>query len=544
LTLSFDDLDEATAAAAGYLARVRQRVTETMAVLGPEQAFREQRRLHGLAWVATLVEGLDATAGWARRAADAGRFTDGERRLVEVAFSEHLSQLTSAVPMGQGELLRPQDLDATDASADLAANPAVRALIAKGGAKARAAVVDQLISGWRPDDGLDDEVLDAVRRQIRAFTRDQIAPHAQAWHLRDALLPDAVLARMADLGVFGVCVPTEHGGLGLGKLAMCVVSEELSRGWIAAGSIGTRAEIAGELIATAGTPEQKAHWLPLIASGQVLPAAVFTEPNAGSDLASVATRATFDGTHWRVSGSKLWITHASRSDLFTILARTSTDAKGFGGLSILLAAKTRGDEAEPFPDAGLFGSPIDVLGYRGMREYALSFDDFAVAPEGLLGGREGEGFRQLMRTFESARIQTAARALGVARAAFELGLQHAQDRRQFGRPIIEFPRIGDKLVLALAEILAARELTYSAARAKDRSERCDREAGMAKLLASRVAWSAADGALQIHGGNGYALESEMSRVFCDARVLGIFEGTSEVQANVIARSLVEAGRNN
>ena len=323
---------------------------------------------------------------------------------------------------------------------------------------------------------------------------------------------------------------------------MCIVTEELSRGWIATGSLGTRSEIAGELIMLGGTPAQQAHWLPRIASGEVLPTAVFTEPDTGSDMASLATRATRDaGGGWRIDGAKTWITHAARADLMTLMARTTSDP-GYAGLSLLLVPKTRGSEGAPFPDEGLSGSEIEVLGYRGMREYALQFDGFAAPADALLGGREGGGFKQLMQTFEGARIQTAARAVGVARRAFELALRYAEDRRQFGRAIVEFPRVADKLAMMTVDHVMARELTYVAARTKDLGRRCDIEAGMAKLLAARTAWASADAALQVHGGNGYALEYEISRVLCDARILNIFEGAAEIQAQVIARGMLQ-GRN-
>jgi (2S)-methylsuccinyl-CoA dehydrogenase len=188
------------------------------------------------------------------------------------------------------------------------------------------------------------------------------------------------------------------------------------------------------------------------------------------------------------------------------------------------------------------GSEIEVLGYRGMREYTLQFDGLNAPANAVLGGEEGQGFKQLMRTFEAARIQTAARAVGVARRALELGLDYAQSRKQFGQALIQFPRVADKLAMSLTDFVMARELTYAAARAKDTGKRCDIEAGMAKLLAARTAWSNADASLQIHGGNGYALEFEISRVLCDARILNIFEGAAEIQAQVIARGLLE-GRN-
>jgi (2S)-methylsuccinyl-CoA dehydrogenase len=348
---------------------------------------------------------------------------------------------------------------------------------------------------------------------------------------------------MGELGVFGLTIPEEFGGAGLGKTAMCVVSEELSRGYIGVGSLGTRSEIAAELILTGGAPEQKAHWLPKIATAEILPTAVFTEPNTGSDLASLKTRAAKDGSDYVVTGNKTWITHAARADLMTLLVRTDPASADHRGLSMLLAEKQRGDENEPFPTPGMSGGEIEVLGYRGMKEFEIGFDGFRVPAGNLLGGVEGQGFRQLMATFESARIQTAARAVGVAQCALELGLAYALDRTQFGQPIFAFPRVANKLAMMAAEIMAARQIAYFAARRKDSGKRCDLEAGMAKLLAARVAWAAADNALQIHGGNGFALEYPISRVLCDARILNIFEGAGEIQAQVIGRRLLEEGVN-
>jgi (2S)-methylsuccinyl-CoA dehydrogenase len=509
----------------------------------PARLDAEQRSVHGLAWAAMMAEALTQLHGWATRAKAEGVYGEGEALVLRIAFGEYLLQILGGLPMSQNELVRPADYFAEDAARDLAADPAVQWFQVNGNvAETRAALVELLVDGWRPCEALGDDVLDAVRAQFRRFTAERVAPFAHGWHLEDALIPDQLVAEMSALGTFGVCIDPAYGGLGLGKLAMCVVSEELSRGWLAAGSLGTRSEIAGELIAGAGTDEQKARWLPGIASGEILPTAVFTEPDTGSDLASLRTRATRqDDGSWRINGAKTWITHAARSDLMTVLARTNPANPGHGGLSILLAAKTRATADQPFPDEGLDGSEIGVLGYRGMREYALSFDNFAVEPAGLLGDAEGFGFRQLMRTFEGARIQTAARAVGVAWKAFDLGLAYALDRHQFGSQIIRFSRVADKLALALVEVVAARELSYFAARTKDAGNRCDMEAGMAKLLGARVAWSNADAAVQVHGGNGYALEFEISRVLCDARVLNIFEGAAEIQAQVIGRGLLANG---
>lgn len=535
--------DAAVEAGRQYLRTVKatcQAAVTTDGRIDPALVEAKQRQVHGFAWAATAVEALAQLAGWAQRLAGDGRLGAGEELVLRIGFGEYLAQLLGGLPMSQNEIVRPGDLQARDAAAELTRHPAIAWYVDHGNtADARAALAALLTEGWQPNDSLGDETLDMVRDQFRQFADERIAPHAHAWHMADALIPDEVVAAMAELGVFGVCIAEAHGGLGLGKLAMCVVSEELSRGWIAAGSLGTRSEIAGELIGANGTPEQKARWLPGIAAGTVLPTAVFTEPDTGSDLARVKTRALQDAAGgWHITGSKTWITHASRSDLMTVLARSKPDVAGFDGLSMFLAAKSRGRPGEDFPDQGLAGSEIPVLGYRGMKEYVLSFDDFAVAPDGLLGGAEGAGFRQLMATFEGARIQTAARAVGVARNALDLGLRYAQERRQFGKHLAAFPRVADKLAMMAVEVVMARELTYFSARTKDAGDRCDIEAGMAKLLAARVAWSNADAALQIHGGNGYAMEYEISRVLCDARILNIFEGAAEIQANIVGRGLL------
>ncbi|WOF44428.1 acyl-CoA dehydrogenase family protein [Sphingopyxis indica] len=498
---------------------------------------REQRAAHGFAWVATTVAALEAVLDWL----DAGQGANPlDAKIATLAFAEGIGQFVGGLPMGQNEIFRPADLGISGAARTLADTCAD--LLDADHAETRVGVAAALADGQWPSETLYDADLDAIRAQYRRFTDAAILPHAHGWHLANALIPDATVAAMAELGTFGVCIPEEYGGLGLGKLVMCIVTEELSRGWIGAGSLGTRSEIAGELIAMGGTDAQKAEWLPKIANGEVLPTAVFTEPDVGSDLGSLQTRARRNGDHWEIDGAKTWITHASRSDLMTLLARTLPDAKGYAGLSMLLVPKPRGTDATPFPAAGMSGSEIAVLGYRGMREYALQFDAMTAPADALLGGEEGQGFKQLMRTFEGARIQTAARAVGVARRALELGLDYALNRRQFGRAIVRFPRVADKLAMSLVDFVTARELSYAAARAKDGGKRCDIEAGMAKLLGARAAWSNADAALQIHGGNGYALEYEISRILCDARILNIFEGAAEIQAQVIARGMV-AGRN-
>lgn len=509
----------------------------------PAALEREQRAAHALAWLATYVECLRQLSAYAERMEEAGGLGETEALLAQIGAGEYLAQILGGIPMNQSEIARLQDIGVADAAADLSANEAVRGLLLGGNtAEARARLVALMLDAEAAvafgDPGHQDQALDSMRLEMRRLARERIEPHAQAWHLANALVPQALIDQLGELGVFGLTIPQAHGGLGLPREAMCVVSEELTRGWIGVGSLATRTEIAAELILGSGTEAQKTRWLPRLASGEAIPTAVFTEPNTGSDLAAIRTRAVRDGDGWRITGQKTWITHAARADLMTLLARTDPASSGHEGLSMFLAEKPRGNDADPFPVPGISGSETHVLGYRGMREYELSFDGFAVPADALLGGVEGQGFRQLMRTFESARIQTAARGIGVAQAALDAALAYARTRVQFGKPIVQFPRVGDKLAMTAAEILIGRQLTYHAARAKDGGRRCDLEAGMAKLLTARIAWAAADAAVQIHGGNGYALEFPASRLLCDARILSIFEGTAEIQAQVIARRLL------
>jgi (2S)-methylsuccinyl-CoA dehydrogenase len=501
-----------------------------------------QHAAHGLAWLATYVEALRQLTRWARELAASGRLGECERLLAELGAGEYARQIAGGIAMSQGEIVRPGELGVPVPVLRRFEDEIEEHFAASNTASTRARLAALIAADPNAttfgDTGLD-ETHSAMREQMRRFVKEEVLPHAHGWHLANAYIPDDLIAKLGALGAFSVSMPEEYGGLGLGKEAMCVVSEELSRGYIGVGSLGTRSEIAGELILANGTEDQKARYLPRIATGEILPTAVFTEPDTGSDLASLRTRASRDGEMWRVTGQKTWSTHGARADLMTLLVRTDPSAEGYKGLSMLLAEKPRGSDADPFPADGMTGSEIEVLGYRGMKEYEISFDDFEVPGRQLLGGAEGQGFKQLMTCFEAARIQTAARAVGVAQSALDLGLKYALERRQFGRPIYEFPRVADKISLMAVEIMMARQLVYFAARAKDQGRRCDLEAGMAKLLAARVAWSAADNAVQVHGGNGFALEYPVSRVLCDARILNIFEGAAEIQAQVIARRLLE-----
>ncbi len=521
---------------------VREMVTSDGRVSGA-LIEANQTAAHGLAWLATYYQSLKQMQRWAEALDADGKFGEIEQLLHQIAFGEYLHQVAGGIPMNQGELVRLQDLGLGWDALSSFQSSEIQTLMAQANSQAARTRLVELMeaqagSAMFGASGLDEE-LEMIRDQFRRYAVEKVEPNAHDWHLKDELIPMEIIEELAEMGVFGLTIPEEFGGFGLSKASMCVVSEELSRGYIGVGSLGTRSEIAAELILAGGTDEQKANWLPKLASAEILPTAVFTEPNTGSDLGSLRTRAVknADGDY-EITGNKTWITHAARTHVMTLLARTDPDTTDHRGLSMFLAEKTPGTDDAPFPTPGMTGGEIEVLGYRGMKEYELGFDGFKVKGENLLGGEEGKGFKQLMETFESARIQTAARAIGVAQSALDIAMQYAQDRKQFSKSLINFPRVSGKLAMMAVEIMIARQLTYFSAWEKDHGHRCDLEAGMAKLLGARVAWAAADNGLQIHGGNGFALEYKISRVLCDARILNIFEGAAEIQAQVIARRLL------
>ncbi|MCT8159277.1 acyl-CoA dehydrogenase family protein [Pseudoruegeria sp. SHC-113] len=543
-----DDLLPTTAAALPTVEALFQAGREKLRALVTKEGRvssglleQHQYAAHTLSWLATYAQSLRQMQAWAERVQGEGKFGEIEALIHQIAFGEYLNQIFGGIPMSQGEMARLQDLGLTPPANR---EPAVERLMAQGNSTAARTRLVELMQEQSANatfgtSGLDEE-LEMIRDQFRRYADEKVIPYAHEWHLKDELIPMEVIGDLAEMGVFGLTIPEEFGGFGLSKASMVVVSEELSRGYIGVGSLGTRSEIAAELILCGGTEEQKQQWLPKLASAEILPTAVFTEPNTGSDLGALRTRAVKgeDGDY-TVTGNKTWITHAARTHVMTLLARTDPTTTNYSGLSMFLAEKTPGTDEAPFPTPGMTGGEIEVLGYRGMKEYELGFDGFKVKGENLLGGKEGQGFKQLMQTFESARIQTAARAIGVAQSAMEVGMQYAIDRKQFGKSLIEFPRVGGKLAMMAVEIMIARQLTYFSAWQKDHDKRCDLEAGMAKLLGARVAWAAADNALQIHGGNGFALEYSVSRILCDARILNIFEGAAEIQAQVIARRLLD-----
>ena len=508
---------------------------------------KDQFLAHGLAWYATYIEGLNQMLSWAENLEKNSCYTETEALILQITFGEYLAQIKGGIQMSQSETIRLSDFHMAEEELQALNCDTIDALIAKGNSdRARMELVEYLSQNIGLPSycniGLDTEY-ETIRDQFFRFSKEEIIPNAHTWHLNNELIPISIIKALSDLGVFSLTIPEHFGGLGMTKTAMCVVSEELSRGYIGVGSLATRSDIAAELILCGGTEDQKDFWLPKIASGEIRPAAVFTEQNIGSDLGSLQTRAKSDDDNYYITGNKTWVTHATRANMMTLLARTDQNTDNYSGLSMFLIKKTPGSQAIPFPDKGLDGTEIEVLGYRGMKEYELSFDGFRLKKDTLLGEKEGKGFSQLMETFESARIQTAARAIGVAQSALDLALQYAIDRKQFGKPLVKFPRVYGKLANMATEIMISRQLTYFSSREKDANRRCDLQAGMAKMLSARVAWAAADSSLQIHGGNGFALEYKISRILCDARILNIFEGSAEIQAQVIARRILENSHN-
>ena len=504
---------------------------------------REQHSSHGLSWIAAYRATLKEMVNWASDLLNQNSFNEIEKLILQITFSEYCTQIKSGIPMSQLEFIRPQDLGLKNGLFNENGTDEFNDLVLNGNsAEDRSKLASLLKDGFTSKNfgncGLDETAL-IIQEQFKKFIEDDVIPNAHEWHLKDELIPMSIIDKMSKMGVFGLTIPEEFGGLGMSRFIDCVVTEELARGYIGVGSLGTRGDIAAELLITGGTKEQKNKFLPKIASGEMLPCAVLTEPHSGSDMGSFKTRAVENAENYNITGNKTWVTHGARSDIMMLLARTNPNEKGYKGLSMFIAEKQRGDDDDMFPDEGISGGEIEVLGYRGMKEYEVAFDNFKVKKENLLGQEEGNGFKQMMETFESARIQTAARALGVAQSAFETAMQYAIDRVDIsGNSLFDKPRNSSKIVSMAIEIMAARQLTYYAAKEKDKGHRCDLEAGMAKMLAARVAWACADNAVQVHGGNGFALEYPISRILCDSRILNIFEGTAEIQADIVTRRLV------
>ena len=446
---------------------------------------------------------------------------------------------------------RPADYGLTHA--DIISDPVAEQFLSKQLAAKNIAAIGQAILDRDGDLGPDllSEYHTIMRDTFRRFSDDVVAPLAESIHREDLIIPDAILEPLKEMGMFGLSIPAKYGGLQEDDkedtLGMIVVTEELSRGSIgAAGSLITRPEILARALLKGGTEEQKQYWLPQLAIGDPLCAVAVTEPNSGSDVAGVRLKATATEGGWLLNGAKTWCTFGGKAGLLLVLARTNPDMTlGHRGLSMFLVEKPSSDghhfEVSPETGGKLTGRAIATIGYRGMHSFELFFDDLYVPEENMLGGAggEGKGFYYAMAGFSGGRIQTAARAVGVMRAAFEKSISYSKDRVVFGKSIAQYQLTQVKLARMASLVLACRQITYEVAHLMD-SGAGDMEASAAKLFAGRAAEWLTREALQIHGGMGYAEETPVSRYFADARVLSIFEGAEETLAlKVIGRSLVE-----
>ncbi|MEJ5255639.1 MAG: acyl-CoA dehydrogenase family protein [Acidimicrobiales bacterium] len=374
------------------------------------------------------------------------------------------------------------------------------------------------------------ELLDVVRR----FTAQEIIPAAAA-HDRDDSYPEALVEQMKELGLFGITVPEEYGGLGLDILTYAQIVEELAYGWMSVSGFLNTHFMGCYLIKTFGTEEQKQRFLPKMATGEIRAAYSLSEPDAGSDVAAIRTRAVRDGDEYVVNGTKMWLTNGREARLVVTLVKTAETDPSHRGMSVLLVEKEPGARF-----GGITVSPnIHKLGYRGVETVELTFADHRVPVANLLGGEEGVGFRQMMAAVELGRINISARAVGVARRAFEESIRYAQQRHTFGRPIAQHQAIQFKLAEMGTKLQAARLMCYDAARRKQAGERADLQAGMAKYFCSEVCWEICQEALRIHGGNGYAAEYPIERLYRDAPLMIVGEGTNEIQKMVIGRRLLE-----
>jgi alkylation response protein AidB-like acyl-CoA dehydrogenase len=385
-----------------------------------------------------------------------------------------------------------------------------------------------------------DAMLEEHHREFRAAAREfatkRLAGVGTAIDLADGRIPAEIMAEMGKLGFFGLSLPEEYGGLGQDLTSLCVVTEELAAAGLTFGSVIHRNSVCGDLLARSGTQEQKDRILPGLASGELQAASSGTEPEAGSDAANIKTRAVRDGDDYVVNGIKQWTTNADRAGVLFTYVRTSDESKHHG-ISLLMVEKEPGEQFVP---PSLTGTHLPTAGYHGMHSYSLYFSDHRVPVANLVGGVEGQGFRQLMKGYESARITFAFRCIGLARAAFEAAKRHTAEREQFGSSLDRFQAVRFRLADMATQIEAARALSLMAARGFDTGRRVDLEAGMAKLFAAEMAHKVAWDALYLHGGTGYAIESDVNRHWRDSGLLPIGEGTSDIQREVIARRLLDA----
>jgi len=372
-----------------------------------------------------------------------------------------------------------------------------------------------------------------MQRAVRRFTDEKIVPIADKLDREEAEIPQEILDEMGKLGYFGILIPTEYDGLGLDMVSYVVVTEELSRGWLGVGSVIARNVGTGEVLLHGGTEEQKRRFLPGMAAGLLQTASAGTEAEAGSDAANMRLKAVRRGDEYVLNGTKMFCTFANKANILFTYARTADVKPKHRGISLFLVEKDR----DRFKPPQLVGNRIMTVGYHGMNTYELVYEDCRV-PVGNLVGEEGRGFYLLMSGYEVARIQFSARSIGVAQAAFEAALKYAKERVQFDQPIAKFQAIRFKLADMATDIALARQFTYYAAAKRDRGERCDLEAGMAKLFAAEMTLKHTWNAVQIHGGYGYTKEFPVNRYWRDAGLLPIGEGTTEIQREIIARRLL------
>ncbi|PZC49144.1 MAG: hypothetical protein C1O27_000513 [Chloroflexi bacterium] len=374
------------------------------------------------------------------------------------------------------------------------------------------------------------ELRTQVLRAVREFVQRDVLPIADRYD-NDDIFPHELVVTMKEMGLFGCIVPEEHGGLGLDFTTYAMIIEEICKGWMSVSGILNSHLIMAYTVAMTGTEEQKRHWLPLMASGEKRGGLCLTEPNAGSDVQAIEMTAVREGEEYVINGTKMFVSNGEHGNTFLLLAKTDRDARPpYKGISAFIAEKGPGLEVSRH---------LDKLGYRGLDTSELVFQDFRVPAENLVGGEEGQGFYAVMSALELGRINVAARSVGVATAAFEAAVKYAQQRKTFGKPIAQHQAIQIMLADMATKVAAARLLTYDAAAKKDRGERCDLEAGMAKLYASEICQQVAMDAMRIHGGYGYIKEFPLERYYRDAPLMIIGEGTNEIQKLVIARNLLK-----
>ncbi len=514
------------------------------ALAGRTRALAERCMVDGR----VSIERLDAHQEAAYHLAFLAAETAAAGFVVEYGENGDTERLLARVALADLARSARARLDGRPGDADLRGG-ALDAVIAAG---SEPSILDEL-AGLLPDVGTGPrhlpEDIALLADTFRRFASEQVVPRADAVHRRNQDVPEPVISGMAAMGAFGMSIPARYGGFrppgDSGTLPMVVATEELSRGSLMAGSLLTRPEILVAALLESGTEAQKRRWLPAIASGERMVAVAVTEPDFGSDVAGLTTRAHSNSDGYGLSGTKMWATFAGRAELLMVLARTDPDrSSGARGLSLFVVEKPAfaGHEFEMAQAGGgrLSGRAIDTIGYRGLHSFEVTFEDWQVPADALIGGESGagRGFYVQMGAFAAGRLQTAARALGVMEAAFSEGLGYAAGRMVFGRPLFSYPLVRATLARMAARIQAGRMLTYQAAAVLDRPEG-QSLAAVAKALTSRAAEEVTRDAMQLHGGYGYAEEYPISRLFLDARVLTIFEGTEEILAiRVIARQLL------